>query len=82
MIPIPSLIDDAKCFEPVRAVRWPNGGCGPRGERVASTQQGRDAAQPERQRYLCQSCERRFDALTDPLLAGPPQPLRVWILWL
>src|SRR5262249_42569417 len=30
----------------------------------------------------CQSCERRFDDLTDTIFAGHPQPLRVWILCL
>jgi len=44
--------------------------------------QGRDETQPERQRSLCQSCERRFDALTDTSFAGPHQPLRVRILCL
>jgi len=82
MIHIQSLIDDAKCFETVRALRWPDGvGC-PSGERVESTKQGRDDTQPERQRYLCQSCERRFDDLTDTIFAGHHQPLRVWILCL
>ena len=43
---------------------------------------GRDDTQPERQRYLCQSCERRFDDLTETIFAGHHQPLRVWILCL
>ena len=80
MIHIQSLIDDAKCFETVRALRWPDGVCCPSCDRFEMTKQGRDDTQPERQRYLCQSCERRFDALTDTICAGHPQPLRVW-LW-
>jgi hypothetical protein len=43
------------------------------------TKQGRDDTQPERQRSLCPSCERRFDDGTDPICAGHHQPLRVWI---
>lgn len=82
MIHIQSLIDDAKCFETVRALRWPDGVCCPSCESVEITQQGRDDTQPERQRYLCQSCERRFDDLTDTIFAGHHQPLRVWILCL
>ena len=31
---------------------------------------------------MCQSCERRFDDLTDTIFAGHHQPLRVWILCL
>jgi transposase-like protein len=46
------------------------------------TKQGRDDTQPERPRYRCKSCERRFDDLPDTLFAGHHQPLRVWILCL
>jgi transposase-like protein len=82
MIHIQSLIDDAKCFETVRALRWPDGVCCPRCESFALTQQGRDDTQPERQRSVCQSCERRFDEVTDTIFAGHHPPLRVWILCL
>ena len=82
MIHIQSLIDDAKCFETVRALRWPDGVCCPNCDSFEITKQGRDDTQPERQRYLCQSCERRFDDLTDTIFAGHHQPLRVWILCL
>jgi len=46
------------------------------------SKQGRDDTQPERQRYLCTSCDRRFDDLTDTIFAGHHQPLRVGILCL
>jgi hypothetical protein len=51
-----SLIDNAKCFETVRALRWPNGVCCPRCESFEVPKQGRDDMQPQRQRYLCQYC--------------------------
>lgn len=82
MLHIQSLIDDAKCFTTVRALRWPEGLCCPRWDSVEMTKPGRDDTQPERQRYLCQSCERRFDDLTDTIFAGHHQSLRVWILGL
>ena len=82
MIHIQSLIDDAKCFETVRTLRWPDGVFCPHCNSSEITKQGRDDTQPERQRYLCQSCERRFDDLTDTIFAGHHQPLRVWILCL
>src|SRR5882724_7936879 len=82
MIHIQSLIDDAKCFETVRTLRWPDGVSCPHCDSFAITKQGRDDTQPERQRYLCQSCEQRFDDLTDTIFAGHHQPLRVWILCL
>jgi transposase-like protein len=82
MIHIQSLIDDAKCFATVRDLRWPNGVCCPRCNSFEITKQGHDDTQLDRQRYLCQSCERRFDDLTDTIFAGHHQPLRVWILCL
>ena len=82
MIHIQSLIDDAKCFETVRALRWPDGVYCPSCDSFEMTKQGRDDTQPECQRSLCQSCERRFDHLTDTIFAGHHQPLRVWILCL
>ena len=80
MIHLQSLIDAAKCFATVRALRWPKDICCPRCDSLQITKQGRDDTQSERQRYLCQSCERRFDDLTDTIFAGHHQPLRVWIL--
>lgn len=82
MIHIQSLIDDAKCFETVRALRWPDGVRCPTCDSSELTKQGRDDTQPERQRYLCKSCHRHFDDLTDTVFAGHHQPLRVWILCL
>jgi transposase-like protein len=80
MINLQSLMDDAKCFATVRDRRWPDGVRCPDGDSPEITKQGRDDTQPERQRYLCQSCERRFDDLTHTIFAGHHQPLRVWIL--
>ena len=80
MINLQSLRDDAKCFATVRDMRWPNGVKCPHCESPEITKQGHDDTQPERQRYGCKSCERRFDDLTDTLFAGHRQSLRVWIL--
>jgi transposase-like protein len=82
MIHIQALIDDGKCFETVRNIRWPDGVQCPTCGSAEVTKQGRDETQPERQRYLCQSCERRFDDLTDTIFAGHHQPLRGWIVCL
>ena len=82
VIHIQSLVDDAKCFETVRQLRWPQGVTCPRCGGAEIIKQGRDDTQPERQRYLCKPCARRFDDLTDTILAGHHQPLRVWILCL
>lgn len=82
MIHIQSLIDDTKCFETVRGLRWPDGVHCPMCDSAEVSKQGRDDTQPERQRYLCKACDRRFDDLTGTIFAGHHQPLRVWILCL
>jgi transposase-like protein len=43
---------------------------------------GRDEGQRHRQRYLCKACHGRFDDLSDTVLAGHHQSLRVWVLCL
>jgi transposase-like protein len=73
-------MDDAKGFATVRDMRWSDGVKCPHCESPEITQQGHDDTQPERQRYGCQSCKRRFDDLTDTIFAGHHQALRVWIL--
>jgi transposase-like protein len=82
MVDLQALIDDAKCFEAIRAMRRPDGvgcpGCRP----LEITKDGRDDAQPERQRHRCHGCHQRFDDLTGTILAGHHQPLRVGVLCL
>lgn len=80
MINLQSLLDDAKCYETVRALRWPEGVRCPHCASIQVTKQGRDATQPARQKYRCTACERYFDDLTGTVFAGHHQPLRVWIL--
>jgi len=43
---------------------------------------GCDDTQPAWQRYRCKACASRFDDLTDTVLAGHHQPLRMWVLCL
>ena len=82
LVNLSSLLDDAKCYALVRQHRWPEGVRCPRcaGARVA--RDGRDEAQPHRQRYRCAACGTRFDDLTGTALAGHHRPLRVWVLCL
>lgn len=82
IINISALLDDNKCFELVRQLRWPQGvfcikcGC----EHVVRN--GCDDTQLYRQRYLCKGCGLRFDDLSDTALAGHHLPLKIWILCL
>jgi transposase-like protein len=79
LVNILGITDDAKCYEMVRALRWPDGlraHC----DSAQAVKQGRDETERQRQRYQCRDCERRFDDLTGTIFAGHHQPLRVWIL--
>ena len=82
LVNLPSLIDDARCFELVRQHRWPEGVRCPHCEAANVARDGRDDAQPHRQRYRCVGCGARFDDLTGTVLAGHHRPLRVWVLCL
>jgi transposase-like protein len=82
LVNLSSLIDDAKCYELVRQHRWPEGIRCPRCGDAKVARDGRDDAQPHRQRYRCPACGARFDDLTGTALAGHHQPLRVWVLCL
>src|SRR4051812_39125608 len=79
---IQSLVDDARCYETVRTLRWPDGIRCPHCDSLGVTKQGRDDTQPDRQRYERTACRRRFDDLTGTVFAGHHQPLRVWVLFL
>ena len=79
---IRAIIDDAKCFETVRELRWPQGVRCVDCDADAVVKHGRDETQPERQRYRCRSCDRCFDDLTGTIFEGHHQPLAVWILCL
>ena len=82
LVNLAGLLDEAKCFELVRQRRWPRGvrciRCG--GEHVV--RDGHDDRQRFRQRYLCRDCSVRFDDLSETVLAGHHQPLKVWVLCL
>jgi transposase-like protein len=79
MVNIQDLIDDAKCYETVRTIRWPDGVSCPHCSSAAVIKDGRDDTQPHRQRYQCHCCRRRFDDLTGTIFAGHHRPLRTWI---
>lgn len=79
-VAIHRLIDDAKCYEMVRELRWPDGVCCPHCESKEVVKNGHDTTEVCRQRYLCRDCNRCFDDLTKTVFAGHHQPLRIWML--
>ena len=82
MLRIDSLIDDAKCYETIRQLGWPDGLRCVWCQAATVIKRGRDERQPCRQRYHCHACDRDFDDLTDTNFAGHHQPLRKWMLCL
>ena len=80
MVNIQDLFDDAKCYQTIRDMRWPEGVTCPHCSSASVIKDGRDDTEPHRQRYECRACRRRFDDLTDTIFAGHHQPLRVWVL--
>jgi transposase-like protein len=79
-IAIQRLIEDAKCYEMVRELRWPEGVRCPHCETDQIVKNGHDSTEPHRQRYQCRDCNRSFDDLTQTVFAGHHQPLKVWML--
>lgn len=79
---IQNLIDDAKCYETMRQLRWAEGVSCPKCGSRKINKRGKDETQPHRQRYQCQDCHAHFDDLTDTIFARHHQPLRTWILCL
>jgi len=82
LINLQNLIDDEKCYETVRQLRWPEGVSCPKCDSKRMVKQGRDETEPMRQRYQCKDCQLRFDDLSCTIFAGHHQPLRVWMLYL
>ena len=82
MVNIQHLIDDAKCFETVRALRWSDGIVCPHCGRLGLSSGVLMTRSRIANVYRCHGCARDFDDLTGTVLAGHHQPLRVWILCL
>jgi transposase-like protein len=77
------LIDDAKCYDTVRSLRWPDNKvkcpiCN--SENVVKN--GHDTKHTEQQKYQCKDCLSYFDDLTGTIFENHHQPLSVWVLCL
>ena len=73
ILSIDRLIDDAKCYEVVREIRWPDGVKCPHCGSVDINKRGFRERHPHRQRYLCKSCYYPFDDLSGTILLKTPQ---------
>jgi transposase-like protein len=77
MLKITSIIDDKKCYEEVRKLRWPNEIDCPHCGSAHVIKNGHDETQAYRQRYECKSCRKQFDDLTNTVFANHHQPLKI-----
>ena len=68
---------EARCFEILRRVRWPDTVACPRcGTARVTTNTNCDAQ--TRRRYLCLACRRTFNDLTGTIFAQSNLPLETW----
>jgi len=79
---IQNLIDDARCFETVRNLRWPEKTHCPHCDSGNVIRRGKDDPEQFKQRYECKDCQKRFDDLTHTVFAGHHKPLKIWMLFL
>ena len=82
MLTLSKLIDEDKCYETVRTMRWSEGICCIECGSKIITKRGKHETYASRQRYVCSDCGRHFDDLTDTLFEGRHQPLQTWIVCL
>lgn len=81
-INIQNLIDDARCYETVRDLRWPEKTSCPHCQSIDVIRRGKDDTEIHKQRYECKRCQKRFDDLTNTVFSGHHQPLKTWIIFL
>ena len=58
LVNIKNLIDDQKCYEAIRVLRWPDKCICPHCSSTDVIKRGKDDTEPARQRYSCKACEK------------------------
>lgn len=81
-INISGLIDQEKCYNKVRELRWPLGTICITCNSTNIVKNGHKTAHPECQKHLCKDCGKQFDDLSNTIFSGHHQPLSIWILCL
>jgi transposase-like protein len=81
-INIQNLIDDARCYDTIRDLRWPEKTNCPDCRSDNVIRRGKDDTEVYKQRYECKQCAKRFDDLTNTVFSGHHQPLKTWIMFL
>lgn len=81
-INIHDLIDDARCYQTIRELRWPEKICCAHCHSQNIIKRGKDERELYRQRYECKMCSKRFDDLTNTVFSGHHKPLKTWVIFL
>lgn len=82
LVNLQTLLDNAKCYETLRQLRWSEGVSCLSCESKQVVKRGFDETEIWRQRYQCKVCQTRFDDLSNTIFAGHHQPLSTWVLCL
>lgn len=82
LITIKQLVSEAQCYEVIRTLRCQGKVNCPHCDSLEIIKRGYHDHQNHRQRYECKTCQKRFDDVSETVLAGHHQPLSVWILCL
>ena len=75
-----NLLDESKCYELLRSIRWPEGPQCVNCSSYEIVKNGHDENHLNKQRYRCTKCNKYFDDLTDTIFSGSNLTLKVWIL--
>ena len=79
---INNLIDERKCYEEVRRIRWLNEVCYPGCTSNKINKRGRNHQQQVCRRHTYKNCGKRFADRTGTPFMGRYQPLSVWFAYL
>lgn len=82
LITIKQLVSEAQCYEVIRTLGWQGKVNCPHYDSLEIIKRGYHDHQNHRQQYECKTCQKRFDDVSETVLAGHHQPLSVWILCL
>lgn len=76
-------MDEKACFTLLRSVRWAEGVACPSCNATNVVKDGKSTeAHEDCQKYKCNSCEKKFDDLTDTIFSNSKLPLKTWLVCL
>jgi transposase-like protein len=82
MISIQDLISESQCYATVRTMRWPKEVICVNCQSIAVKKNGHKGDELACQKYVCSSCGKNFDDLSNTIFSGHHQPLRTWVICL